>query len=596
MSNVLINVVSEFDAKGFKQADSSIAKLTKNVLKFTATLGLARKAQQAMFAAMADEKATKVLAQNLKNLGMAYATIPAEQFIKQMQRQTGILDDELRPAYATLARVTGDMAMTQKIMATAFDVSAGTGQDFSAVINTLSKAYQGNTRGLRTLNIGLSQAELQTKSFNDIIEILNKQFTGAGAASLDTYAGKFAILKVAAADASEVIGMELLNSIQTVSGSTSITELADKINNLAEGMGAVIRNAAIGAKAVLLYVQAFTDPRGALKGFRELQDQIVADTKRWNERNMRVWYPEGFQTDAMKKSAAAALARSKQILANNKKLTAEKKKQLEVDKAIENAKKALGGAANLFDLDRVSVAAAMMNQTLTDNERKRLEIKQAIFNLEDAIDNKDAGRIEAATKILNGLVGQFAIMQNQASLLGQIRAAYDALGINKDLINIKNLQEALDLLLRINAATGSKVNLPSSSGILTQSNRPPSVSPEDWKKVITDLDNAAQETVVTTAATSAISTMAQNMAIGLIKGGQSVGSALSASRYTGQALDWWNKQQAAMTASGSNAPVVNISITDSANDLVKIIYDTVTDQSANGNQPYIVRNGQQLAW
>jgi hypothetical protein len=552
-----------------------------------------------MFNAMADEKATKILAQNLKNLGMAYAVQPAEQFIKQMQRQTGILDDELRPAYAQLARVTGDMAATQKILALAFDVSSGTGQDFNSVVDALSKSYVGNTRGLRSLNIGLTQAELQTKSFNDIVEILNKQFGGAGAAAIETYAGKYAILKVAAADASETIGKELLGSIQTVSGSTSITELADKINNLAEGMGALIRNAAVGAKAILLYVQAFTDPRGALKGFRDLQKQILADTKTWNERNMKVWYPEGFQTPEMKKAAAAALARSKQVLANNKKLTAEKKKQLEIDKAIENAKKALGTANNVFDLDRVSVEAAMMNQTLTDNERKRLEIKQAIFALEDAIDSKDTARITKQTDILNKLVGQFSVMQSQASLLGQIKIAYDALGMNKDLINIKNLQEALDLLLKIAAATGNKIALTNKPTVTTASSNP----------LITAITTATSTNAINSAVNAAAAAgvnageIANALTNTLIAGGMNTNTALTTGRYTGQAIDWWNKQNAEINALNAFAAGIapgqkgiTIQITENAKNLVDVIYDTVTEQSASGNPPIVTRVGTSLAW
>ena len=96
MSNVLIRVASEYDGKGFKQADSGIQALTKSVAKFAGGLALAHKAQKAMFDYMADEKATKILAQNLKNVGLAYATQSAEEFIKAMQQQTGVLDDELR--------------------------------------------------------------------------------------------------------------------------------------------------------------------------------------------------------------------------------------------------------------------------------------------------------------------------------------------------------------------------------------------------------------------------------------------------------------------------------------------------------------------
>lgn len=591
MSNVLINVVSEFDQKGFKQADSSLNLLTKRVVKFTATLGLAHKAQQAVLDAMADEKATKILAQNLRNLGMAYAQVPAEQFIQQMQRQTGILDDELRPAYATLARVTGDMAKTQEILALAFDVSSGTGQDFQSVVNALSKAYVGNTKSLRSLNIGLTTAELQTKSFADITEILNKQFGGAGAASLETYAGKLAVLKAAAADASETIGVGFLSALQTTSGSTSIVELADKINNLAERTAALTRWMGYGAKSILTYIQAFTDPRGALNNFRELQKQILADTKAWNERNMKVWYPEGYQTAEMKRAAAAALARSKQVLANNKKITAEKKKQTELEKALGAANAMLNTAKGVFDLEQVSVAAALANRTLTENERKRLEIKQAIFALEAAIDAGDQKRITTGTTILGGLLNQFATLQQQEKILGQVKTAYDALGMNKDLINLDNLNQALaklaEMLKLMNSLTKTQTtSAPFISAISTATTRP------------------AMNTAVNVAAAAGIDAGAigNALATGLINMGVSTPTALTTGRYTGQAIDWWNKQNLAMnnatnpTVTNNVPPTVNVTVTDNANKLVDVIMNTVTEQSASGNQPFIVRNGRQLAW
>lgn len=563
MSNVLINVVSEFDQKGFKQADSSLNLLTKRVVKFTATLGLAHKAQQAVLDAMADEKATKILAQNLRNLGMAYAQVPAEQFIQQMQRQTGILDDELRPAYATLARVTGDMAKTQEILALAFDVSSGTGQDFQSVVNALSKAYVGNTKSLRSLNIGLTTAELQTKSFADITEILNKQFGGAGAASLETYAGKLAVLKAAAADASETIGVGFLSALQTTSGSTSIVELADKINNLAERTAALTRWMGYGAKSILTYIQAFTDPRGALKNFRELQKQILADTKAWNERNMKVWYPEGYQTAEMKRAAAAALARSKQVLANNKKITAEKKKQTELEKLLGKANDMLNTAKGVFDLDQVSVAAAMANTTLTENERKRLEIKQAIFALEGAIDSQDQKRIESGTKVLGGLLTQFATLQAQDTLLGQVKKSYDALGMNKDLINLTNLQEALRLLQQMNAlmnGTKTPTTATSLSAALNPTGSPYVYSPIS-KPYIEMGGNAAVD---------------------------------AASKIAAQAWDDHEKK-IARTMNPNYQPVV-IKVESKANEMVKFIMDTVTEQSASGNPPITARIGESFAW
>jgi hypothetical protein len=241
----------------------------------------------------------------------------------------------------------------------------------------------------------------------------------------------------------------------------------------------------------------------------------------------------------------------------------------------------------------------MMNQTLTDNERKRLEIKQAIFALEDAIDSKDTARITKQTDILNKLVGQFSVMQSQASLLGQIKIAYDALGMNKDLINIKNLQEALDLLLKIAAATGNKIALTNKPTVTTASSNP----------LITAITTATSTNAINSAVNAAAAAgvnageIANALTNTLIAGGMNTNTALTTGRYTGQAIDWWNKQNAEINALNAFAAGIapgqkgiTIQITENAKNLVDVIYDTVTEQSASGNPPIVTRVGTSLAW
>ncbi len=49
--------------------------------------------------------------------------------------------------------------------------------------------------------------------FADVQEKLNKQFSGANAAYLDTYAGKMGVLGTAAGEASEIIGKGLIDAL-----------------------------------------------------------------------------------------------------------------------------------------------------------------------------------------------------------------------------------------------------------------------------------------------------------------------------------------------------------------------------------------------
>jgi hypothetical protein len=570
-SNVLINVATEYDNRGFKQADKGIVALTKSVAKFAGTLALARRAQQSMFGFMEDEKATKVLARNLKNLGLAYATPSAEQFIATLQKQTGVLDDQLRPAYAQLVRVTGSTLETQKLMALAFDVSAGTGQDYENVINALSKAYVGNNRGLKTLNIGLTEAELKTKSFGEIVNILNNQFRGSGEASLDSYAGKMALLKVAAADAGEAIGKSLLDAITTASGPDGFPKFIKSIQTATN----LVVDLVTGTSRLSALFDILASPS---KGIGDMFKKYRSLRAQWDREDLQVQKERSgianntssYLAKQAKDSILAAKTAKTQAklaatqLATQKKLTAEKKAQAALDKA----NVALGAANNMFDIERISVAAAMANQTLTENERKRLEVKTAIFALEDAIDSKDTARIEKQTAILNGLTGQLSAMQKQEVALGLVKSALDALGVNKDLINLDNLDLALAKLKEMNLLLNGTKTPSQANNIYS-----PTLSADIYKKTagLTFADVGAKPFTTPMTISGAASNIPSTF--------ESVG-----------AVPFTQPMSIA-----SQTPVI-VQITDNAQKLVDAVTFAAQNSSANGNPIGLYRNAQNLAW
>jgi len=71
-----------------------------------------------------------------------------EKFLSQLSMQVGIADDDLRPAMAGFARVTGSVSKAQKLLQLALDGSAAKGKPLAAVSAALSKAYMGNTTSL----------------------------------------------------------------------------------------------------------------------------------------------------------------------------------------------------------------------------------------------------------------------------------------------------------------------------------------------------------------------------------------------------------------------------------------------------------------
>lgn len=249
MSNIVIDIAAEFTGKkAFKQADTATGKLVKSAGKLAASLGVAfstraivNYSKAAALAAAQDQQAQAVLAVNLKNLGLAYANVDSERFIALLEKQTGILDDELRPAYAQLARTTMSIKKTQDLMTVAFDASKGSTLSYATTVDILSKAYVGNKKGLKQLDLGLSAAELAAMSFDEILQAITKHFAGAGLESMKGYRGQMDKLNVSTANLQENIGGALLDSFSKLAGGGDIDKATSKIDTFGESVAGVIR-------------------------------------------------------------------------------------------------------------------------------------------------------------------------------------------------------------------------------------------------------------------------------------------------------------------------------------------------------------------
>jgi hypothetical protein len=465
--NVVINLGAEFvGKKAFKQADTALTKLTGSAKKLAGVVGvaygvkaIASYGKAAMKAAADDQKAQKILANNLKNVGLAYASVDAESFISSMEKQTAILDDQLRPAYSQLATVTGSATKTQELMQLAFDVSSGSGLDYASTVDILSKAYLGNTEGLKQLNLGLTKAELKSMDFAQIQTKLRQNFAGAGGTALDTYAGSMAKLSVATSNASETIGMALLDAIIKVSGSDGVDGLISKIDTLASAFASVVTQVgnAVAALTGNETRKAFS-PGFIVSGGRA-GSKTVAPTGAGNMA-MSV-QSQDLQKSALaarKKAELDAIKRNKELAALQKsqaKSAMEQLKAKQLSLAIDKANLALGKATSIFDIEAISLNAAQIGQTQAlgkatseaqllaiTGDIARLTVKQDILALEAAIASKDEAAILAATNKLNADLKILGTLQSQAVKLGDIEGILKSLN-PKDLINLQNLDEAL---------------------------------------------------------------------------------------------------------------------------------------------------------
>ena len=417
MANVLIEIASEFTGnKSFKQAESATEQLGKSVKKLAGAFGLAFGTAQviaygkaAVRAAAADQKAQQQLALALKNVGLERDAASAENYIQRLQSEFGIVDDLLRPAYQTLAVATRDSAESQRLLNLALDVSASTGKDLGSVTTALSRAYLGNNTALSRLGVGISKADLKSKSFYQITTQLADTFDGSATAAANTFQGSINKLGVAAANAQETIGIGLIDALKALSGDTTVDGLANDMERAAlasadfiRGLGQIGSFQASGETKSLIGL--LTTPFQ-----RSLSAGPLGAIMRLGEASRIA--PKPFAT-GMTISGQTQVKQQRQITKlTQQQATAQSKilKDKRLQNAIDKANLALGKGTEIFDMDKIQIAAALTNQAeqlgkattsaqvlQIANDTARLNVKQSILALEDAIAAKDEAAIVAA--------------------------------------------------------------------------------------------------------------------------------------------------------------------------------------------------------
>ena len=391
MSNIRIDIASEFKDKGFKQAEKATGGLQGNLKALGKTLvGVLSVREVYQFGKAAvkafgeDELAAKRLSQSLGNLGLAFEDARVTKFISDLEKTSGVLDDELRPAFQSLLTTTGSVTKAQDLLTLALDVSKGSTYDLGTVASDLSKAYVGNTKSLAKYNTGLSRAELQTASFADVQALLAKQFAGQNAAYLDTYAGKVAILNVAYANMQETVGKGLVDAFQILSGDQGIAggtiamqKFGDKVADTERGIAKLIA----GFKDLQSYVGLVREFGGALIGSGNVL-QAIQQVGKVKPQPFKTPMTISGSTDAQTKIDRARAKAEADAAKRAKELLALTKKSVKAQEALNKKKKEegiLGQIAQRFDLERIQIAAALGGK-INEVERLRLELMQAILD------------------------------------------------------------------------------------------------------------------------------------------------------------------------------------------------------------------------
>jgi hypothetical protein len=506
MSNVVIDIAAQFTGKpAFKKADTAVSQLNKNTQNLgktlTRTFGTAAvlafgRASVKAFAE--DDKAATSLGQTLKNLNLAYGSNigTVNGFISRLEQQTGVLDDELRPAMDRLLRATGDVTKSQELLGLALDIAAGTGKSVTQVSQSLQKAYLGQNQALGRLGVGLTRAELTSSSFEEIQQRLTTLFAGQATAAAETFAGQLDKLTIAANNAKETIGKGLFDAITALSGGSSTAGI-ENINKLAVGIADTLKNVglligkleefkpvliAIGVLAAAAFLPMTTAIAGAIFLLGTLNKALDKQTfgkgiipKGMGNVSMTV---SGQVDNTVLKTQTKVTKLTKEQAAAQAKILKDKR----LTAAIDKANLALGKGETVFDMDKIQFNAALINQAdllgkttnsaqilQIANDTARLNVKRSILALEEAIASKDEAAITAATnklnadlKVLNALSGQNTQMASIETILKGLKPVDLINQSNLDLA-ISKIKEMLNLLAQ--ASAQSKAPIPTSGSL-----------------------------------------------------------------------------------------------------------------------------------
>lgn len=398
-SDIKIIIAAELKKKGFKDAEKATNKLDEGFKRLGGTIATVFSAQQiinfgkqAMKAFVDEEQAAARFEQTLKGVNLGFATPDIERYLDTLEKQTGVLKDELRPAFQTLAQTTRTVYKSQDILATAIDVAAGSGVDLQTVIKDLSKSYLGNNASLGKYNLGLTKAELKTTSFEKVQELLNKQFSGQRAAYLQTYAGRLELINVSYDKMQETIGGALLDSFQMLIGDGGIGGATSAMEQFGISAADAIRGIGVVISSVQTRIPFFdqlqylTQIPGAMKLLEKLMD-LGATKRPLFFPSAGVGRPELDRRERVLEEER--IKRQKQLEALRLKSLREQEKANRLKRIsimlMEKEKK--------FDLTRAQLNAALQGK-LTAEEEKRVKELLLIEDIKQAIAEQDVDKAE----------------------------------------------------------------------------------------------------------------------------------------------------------------------------------------------------------
>ena len=380
------SIITAFSKKGLDAAEKGLKKLRASFKKtslaskltFAALgAGLTALAAKSIAAAREQDKLQRKLEFSLKTLGETTAIPSVNRFLDVLERQTGVANETLVPAFMSLARVTNQITDAYDALNLALDISAITGDDVATIADAMAKGFAGNATALSKLIPGLDKAAVKAGDMQAIMARLNKEFGGAATGTMDSYASKLAKLRVSVQKSLEILGTGLINFLQGLTKTSNVEDLGIAIEKFARKVSYILEGLPVGIRTFLSEMKKSLESNiigrfllnvlGKIgNGFEKAADAAAEYGYYANERRMggfgpRLW--ETANTEKWSKTVIKTVNTIRKVNFRNR-------------------------LAEMFDLERAALAAAKLNGQLSKEEQARVEALQALKTEQETDDEK----------------------------------------------------------------------------------------------------------------------------------------------------------------------------------------------------------------
>ena len=287
------------ELKGFEKTAKKISGAVKGALAGIAVAGVTMLTDAIIDmgkAAAEDRKSMALLNKTMQNSWGETETLTSgvEDYIEKTSNMSGIMDDDLRPAFAKIVRVTKTSAKAQSAFNRVMDIAAGTGKDVNLVAQAYSKYLGGNKTALDKLIPGLKDA-------GDKIGFIDEKYSGLAevAGSNDP----FAKINVVLENFKEKIGTAFLPLIDKIADWLAGDDAQKAMDDFADAVGTMFAYFASpeGQKGMDNFLDKTLDIADGITTMMENFDKAkpLIDFLMWTTENLNpsVWIAKGI--DAM---------------------------------------------------------------------------------------------------------------------------------------------------------------------------------------------------------------------------------------------------------------------------------------------------------